>query len=111
MTYIRSVLDELGFLEIEAPMMNIMERGAMAKAFITCHNKLDMNWYMRIAMELYHEVLAVGGVGQTYEIGCQFWNEGIDLIHNPIFTTYEFYVACVDCHDLMEVTEKLVLEW
>ncbi|XP_043290759.1 lysine--tRNA ligase isoform X2 [Cervus canadensis] len=107
-TYIRSFLDELGFLEIETPMMNIIPGGAVAKPFITYHNELDMNLYMRIAPELYHKMLVVGGFDRVYEIGRQFRNEGIDLTHNPEFTTCEFYMAYADYHDLMEITEKMI---
>ncbi|XP_032652266.1 lysine--tRNA ligase isoform X1 [Chelonoidis abingdonii] len=107
-TYLRSFLDELGFLEIETPMMNIIPGGAVAKPFITYHNELDMNLYMRIAPELYHKTLVVGGMDRVYEIGRQFRNEGIDLTHNPEFTTCEFYMAYADYHDLMEITEKLL---
>ncbi|PKU35300.1 hypothetical protein llap_14394 [Limosa lapponica baueri] len=107
-TYIRSFLDDLGFLEIETPMMNIIPGGAMARPFITYHNELDMNLYMRIAPELYHKILVVGGMDRVYEIGRQFRNEGIDLTHNPEFTTCEFYMAYADYHDLMEITEKLL---
>ncbi|XP_059570016.1 lysine--tRNA ligase isoform X1 [Alligator mississippiensis] len=107
-TYLRSFLDELGFLEIETPMMNIVPGGAVAKPFITYHNELDMNLYMRIAPELYHKMLVVGGMDRVYEIGRQFRNEGIDLTHNPEFTTCEFYMAYADYHDLMEITENLL---
>uniref|UniRef100_A0A8C3RMF2 Lysine--tRNA ligase n=2 Tax=Chelydra serpentina TaxID=8475 RepID=A0A8C3RMF2_CHESE len=107
-TYLRSFLDELGFLEIETPMMNIIPGGAVAKPFTTHHNELDMKLYMRIAPELYHKMLVVGGMDRVYEIGRQFRNEGIDLTHNPEFTTCEFYMAYADYHDLMEITEKLL---
>ncbi|TDH17054.1 hypothetical protein EPR50_G00004530 [Perca flavescens] len=107
-TYLRSFLDQLGFLEIETPMMNVIPGGAVARPFVTYHNELDMNLYMRIAPELYHKMLVVGGLDRVYEIGRQFRNEGIDLTHNPEFTTCEFYMAYADYHDLMEITEKLL---
>ncbi|KAK1162003.1 hypothetical protein AOXY_G18273 [Acipenser oxyrinchus oxyrinchus] len=107
-TYLRSFLDQQGFLEIETPMMNLIPGGAVARPFVTYHNDLDMNLYMRIAPELYHKMLVVGGIDRVYEVGRQFRNEGIDLTHNPEFTTCEFYMAYADYHDLMEITEKLL---
>ncbi|XP_029284566.1 lysine--tRNA ligase isoform X1 [Cottoperca gobio] len=107
-TYLRSFLDQQGFLEIETPMMNIIPGGAVARPFVTYHNELDMKLFMRIAPELYHKMLVVGGIDRVYEIGRQFRNEGIDLTHNPEFTTCEFYMAYADYYDLMDMTEKLL---
>jgi lysyl-tRNA synthetase class 2 len=108
--YIRRFLDERGFLEVETPMMSIQVGGATAKPFKTYHNDLDQEMFMRIAPELFLKELVVGGYDRVYEIGRQFRNEGIDLTHNPEFTTCEFYMAYADYHDLIELTEKMISE-
>ncbi|KAK9672240.1 hypothetical protein RND81_12G086400 [Saponaria officinalis] len=107
-SYIRRFLDNMDFIEVETPMMNMIPGGAAARPFVTYHNDLNMKLYMRIAPELYLKELVVGGLGRVYEIGKQFRNESIDLTHNPEFTTCEFYMAFADYNDLMELTEQML---
>ena len=102
--YIRSTLNDLGFLEVETPMMNMIAGGATSKPFVTHHNDLNQDMFMRIAPELYLKQLVIGGLERVYEIGRQFRNEGIDLTHNPEFTTCEFYMAYADYNDLLNVS-------
>ena len=104
----RRYLDNLGFIEVETPILNTIAGGANARPFITHHNTLDMDMYLRIAPELYLKRLIVGGMERVYEIGRQFRNEGMDVKHNPEFTTIELYQAYVDYNDMMDITENLI---
>ncbi|KNZ68854.1 lysyl-tRNA synthetase [Thermincola ferriacetica] len=105
---IRNYLDKLGFLEVETPMMHPIAGGATARPFITHHNALNMDLYLRIAPELYLKRLIVGGLEKVYEINRNFRNEGISTKHNPEFTMLELYEAYADYEDMMVLTENLV---
>lgn len=104
---IRRFLTERGFIEVETPMMQVIPGGAAARPFITHHNALDMDLYMRIAPELYLKRLVVGGFERVFEINRNFRNEGISTRHNPEFTMLEFYQAYADYHDLIDLSEAL----
>ncbi|EGL84183.1 Lysyl-tRNA synthetase [Caldalkalibacillus thermarum TA2.A1] len=105
---IRNYLDKLGFLEVETPTLHTIAGGAAARPFITHHNALDMELYLRIALELHLKRLIVGGIEKVYEIGRVYRNEGISTRHNPEFTMLELYQAYADFEDIMELTEKLI---
>jgi len=104
----RRYLDELGFLEVETPILQPLYGGATARPFITHHNSLDRDLYLRIAVELYLKRLIVGGFERVYEIGRDFRNEGIDRSHNPEFTMMECYQAYADYNDIMKLVEEMV---
>ncbi|MER1999493.1 MAG: lysine--tRNA ligase [Lysinibacillus sp.] len=105
---IRNYLDNNGYLEVETPMLHTIAGGAAARPFITHHNALDMELYMRIAIELHLKRLIVGGLEKVYEIGRVFRNEGISTRHNPEFTMIELYEAYADYKDIMDLTENLI---
>lgn len=108
LTAIRNYLDERGYLEVETPILNTIPGGAAARPFITHHNTLDMDMYLRIATELHLKRLIVGGMEKVYEMGRQFRNEGMDIKHNPEFTSIEIYEAFADYNDMMDLTENLI---
>lgn len=105
---IQSYLDSKGYIEVETPVLNPILGGAAARPFITHHNTLDMDFYLRIATELYLKRLIVGGMEAVYEIGRLFRNEGMDATHNPEFTTVEAYLAYGDITDMMDLVEGLI---
>ena len=105
---VKKVLDSENYLEVETPMLNTIAGGATARPFITHHNALDIDMYMRIANELYLKRLIVGGFDRVYEMGRMFRNEGMDYKHNPEFTNIEFYAAYQDYNDMMNITEKII---
>jgi Lysyl-tRNA synthetase (class II) len=105
---IREYLDNKDYLEVETPILSTIAGGAAARPFITHHNTLDLDMYLRIATELYLKRLIVGGFERVYEIGKNFRNEGMDVRHNPEFTVIELYQAFADYNDMMELTENMV---
>ena len=106
--YLRSFLDGRGYMEVETPVLNTLAGGAAARPFITHHNTLDIDMYMRIATELHLKRLIVGGLERVYEVGRIFRNEGMDTKHNPEFTTVELYQAYADFNDMMDLFEDLL---
>jgi lysyl-tRNA synthetase class 2 len=107
---VRRFFDDRGYLEVETPMMQSIAGGAAAKPFVTHHNALDMDLFLRIAPELYLKRLVVGGLDRVYEINRNFRNEGVSTQHNPEFTMVEFYQAYANYHDLMDLTEALIIQ-
>ncbi|BFL72051.1 lysine--tRNA ligase [Anaerococcus nagyae] len=105
---IRKFLDSRGFLEVETPILNTIAGGATARPFITHHNTLDIDMYLRIANELYLKRLIVGGFDRVYEMGRMFRNEGMDATHNPEYTAMELYQAYADYEDMMEIVESMI---
>ena len=107
-SFMRRYLDNRGYMEVETPVLNTIAGGAAARPFITHHNTLDIDMYMRIATELPLKRLIVGGIERVYEIGRIFRNEGMDTKHNPEFTTVELYEAYADFHDMMDIAEGII---
>ena len=107
-SYLRRFLDDRGYMEVETPVLNTISGGATARPFITHHNTLDLDMYLRIATELHLKRLVVGGLDRVYEIGRIFRNEGMDTKHNPEFTTVELYEAYADFNDMMDLFEELL---
>lgn len=110
-TALRGYLDERGFLEVETPVLQTLHGGANARPFMTHHLALDLDMYLRIALELYHKRLIVGGFDRVYEIGRIFRNEGLDRKHNPEFTMLELYQAYADYNDIMALVEGVFGAW
>lgn len=108
LTAVRNILEEDGYLEVETPTLQPIAGGAAARPFVTHHNTLDMDLYMRIAPELYLKRLIVGGLERVYEMGKNFRNEGISIKHNPEFTAIEMYRAYANYEDMIELTENVV---
>ncbi|MBQ8534023.1 MAG: lysine--tRNA ligase [Clostridia bacterium] len=106
--FMRNYLDNMGYIEVETPVLNTIAGGATARPFITHHNTLDLDMYMRIATELPLKRLIVGGMDRVYEIGRIFRNEGMDPKHNPEFTSIELYQAYADFHDMMDIAEGII---
>jgi len=106
--FLRTFLDERGFIEVETPMLHALVTGAAARPFVTHHNALDLDLYLRIAPELFLKRLVVGGLERVYEINRNFRNEGLSTRHNPEFTMLEFYQAYATYQDLMDLTEEMV---
>ncbi|MFP4047351.1 MAG: lysine--tRNA ligase, partial [Bacteroidales bacterium] len=107
-SFIRNFLENRGFMEVETPMMHPIPGGTSARPFVTHHNTLDMDLYMRIAPELYLKRLIVGGFDKVFELNRNFRNEGMSYKHNPEFTMMELYQANADYHDMMELTEEII---
>ena len=104
---IREILNEKGYLEVETPILNTISGGATARPFITHHNSLNIDMYLRIALELNLKRLIVGGFNRVYELGRVFRNEGMDIRHNPEFTMLELYASYQDYHDMMDISEEI----